>query len=659
MSLVENQHPEVASRSGPEDRLDSWKSIAAYLGRGVRTVQRWEREEGLPVHRLAHEKRGSVYARKEEIDAWWESRRVDLSTEAFEEPPSSVIPRLERITWASAATFWPAMSSDGRFIAYVSDAGNDGTSPQIWLHQIGGSAACLTSGEAERSHLSFAAGDTRLVFLASDATGQHVYTMPTLGGEPRLLRRNANACRPSPDGKWLAYVSLDAPAGIHIMPFDGGNDRIIGGDLTDIGFVVWSPDGKHVLVQAHEHAGMEPDYWIVAADGSSARSTGIVQRLRERGLFSLTPPVAWVGDSLVFSVITTEGVGLWRQQLSPSLEVRGDAERITRGTELDVFPTPGPGRVAFVNTHPDQNLWSVDIDPASGMARGGVRRLTRGPGFVAQLSLSRDARTLAYFRARRAATGPVLRDMVTGGEMIFDVATDHGFPALSPSGRQLASGGRPGGPGARAMRPIFVATIADRAMRQLSDDSGARPREWVDERLLVVERFGSRLHTVALLDVVTGEQHELLADPERSISNPRLSPGGGWIAFDATPSGGKPELFVARFHAGEAIRRDDWISVERRASHPFWSADGRFLYWLPTIPSTEFRNVVHARRFDGEAAPALGETFVAFASSEMVVPAGLAGMTPVATGDQMVLVLGDFRGDVWVLDLGESRGQSS
>jgi hypothetical protein len=33
-------------------RLDSWKEIASYLGRGVRTVQRWECEEGLPVHRL-------------------------------------------------------------------------------------------------------------------------------------------------------------------------------------------------------------------------------------------------------------------------------------------------------------------------------------------------------------------------------------------------------------------------------------------------------------------------------------------------------------------------------------------------------------------------------------------------------------------------------
>ena len=54
-----------------ENRLDSWKAIASYLGRGVRTVQRWEREEGLPVHRLAHEKRGTVYADRGEVDAWW------------------------------------------------------------------------------------------------------------------------------------------------------------------------------------------------------------------------------------------------------------------------------------------------------------------------------------------------------------------------------------------------------------------------------------------------------------------------------------------------------------------------------------------------------------------------------------------------------------
>jgi TolB-like protein len=56
--------------SSPEDRLDSWKEIAAYLKRGVRTVRRWEREEGLPVHRQVHRVLGSVYAYRSEIESW-------------------------------------------------------------------------------------------------------------------------------------------------------------------------------------------------------------------------------------------------------------------------------------------------------------------------------------------------------------------------------------------------------------------------------------------------------------------------------------------------------------------------------------------------------------------------------------------------------------
>ena len=59
--------------SEPGDRLDSWKEIAAYARRGVRTVRRWEREEGLPVHRHLHRKLSSVYAFRSEIDAWRES----------------------------------------------------------------------------------------------------------------------------------------------------------------------------------------------------------------------------------------------------------------------------------------------------------------------------------------------------------------------------------------------------------------------------------------------------------------------------------------------------------------------------------------------------------------------------------------------------------
>src|SRR5689334_24417271 len=61
------------------ERLQSWKELAAYLKRGARTVQRWEREEGLPVRRLQHGKLGSIYGYKSELDAWWAARGEELS----------------------------------------------------------------------------------------------------------------------------------------------------------------------------------------------------------------------------------------------------------------------------------------------------------------------------------------------------------------------------------------------------------------------------------------------------------------------------------------------------------------------------------------------------------------------------------------------------
>ncbi len=62
-------HPDPRGR-----RLESWKEIAAYLGRDVTTVRRWEKREGLPVYRILHNKLGSVYAYSTELDAWRDGR---------------------------------------------------------------------------------------------------------------------------------------------------------------------------------------------------------------------------------------------------------------------------------------------------------------------------------------------------------------------------------------------------------------------------------------------------------------------------------------------------------------------------------------------------------------------------------------------------------
>lgn len=60
--------------------LNSWKEIANYLGRGVRTVQRWERDLGLPVHRPKGKNRSAVLAFPEELSAWLQQTPVRSAT---------------------------------------------------------------------------------------------------------------------------------------------------------------------------------------------------------------------------------------------------------------------------------------------------------------------------------------------------------------------------------------------------------------------------------------------------------------------------------------------------------------------------------------------------------------------------------------------------
>ena len=67
------------------ERLDSWKEIAAYLHRDITTVQRWEKREGMPVHRHVHDKRGSVYAVTFELDVWLQGRRLEENGEEGKE----------------------------------------------------------------------------------------------------------------------------------------------------------------------------------------------------------------------------------------------------------------------------------------------------------------------------------------------------------------------------------------------------------------------------------------------------------------------------------------------------------------------------------------------------------------------------------------------
>lgn len=149
------------SSNEPHDRLDSWKAIAGYLRRTERTARRWERHEGLPVHRLSHHDRSSVYAYKSELDAW----RAAHSSEA----PTAGGGTASGSSWY-ARLAWVAMS-----VAVVAALGG-----YLWLRTTDSPAPTLAtlavlpftidSADAETEHLGGAIAQSLLnqVALAPD-----------------------------------------------------------------------------------------------------------------------------------------------------------------------------------------------------------------------------------------------------------------------------------------------------------------------------------------------------------------------------------------------------------------------------------------------------------------------------------------------------------
>jgi hypothetical protein len=89
----------VSEADGRENSktLDSWKEIAVFLRRGIRTVQRWERTEGLPIHRHKHLRRGSVYAVTSELITWRQARQLGVKFHRSSHRVGEILEQLDRL----------------------------------------------------------------------------------------------------------------------------------------------------------------------------------------------------------------------------------------------------------------------------------------------------------------------------------------------------------------------------------------------------------------------------------------------------------------------------------------------------------------------------------------------------------------------------------
>jgi hypothetical protein len=142
-TIIVRGEADVAIES--RQRFESWKEIATYLGRNVRTVQRWERFEGLPVHRHQHAKLGSIYAYRHEIDAWRSQRRRELPKPANPllpadgAEPGREIPLIARRTAYAALPITLAVV----LVAFCGDIGGYQRGDMVRLSRLSGREAPL------------------------------------------------------------------------------------------------------------------------------------------------------------------------------------------------------------------------------------------------------------------------------------------------------------------------------------------------------------------------------------------------------------------------------------------------------------------------------------------------------------------------------------
>jgi hypothetical protein len=263
-------------------RLDSWKEIAVYLNREVRTAMRWEKERGLPVHRIPG-KRSGVYAVASEVDAWLRAEANgnsggDSMPVALPQPVSAKGEKPARwlvISGALAllgiAILLLRISAPGPLVPQLLHpvpVTNDGLLKNDLLPS--GRAVYIWSGDGERSKLErrsasggmpspvsfFTPGNRWPLDISPDESAILVlqrdssdcpcplWSVPASGGAGRRLGDvAARSAAWSPDGKMLAYAT---GRDLYVANRDGGMPRRL---ATVSGFpeaLRWSPDGKRL-----------------------------------------------------------------------------------------------------------------------------------------------------------------------------------------------------------------------------------------------------------------------------------------------------------------------------------------------------------------------------------------------------------------------------
>jgi serine/threonine protein kinase/dipeptidyl aminopeptidase/acylaminoacyl peptidase len=605
-------------------------------------VRRWTRDAIIAA--------GSIAAIAVAV-AIWQSQQT---------PPVVFRPSLTRLTSDLGSTDSPAISPDGKVLAYASDRSGE-RNLDIWVQAVpDGAPVRLTRHAADDVDPSFSADGSHVAFHSGRAGGG-VYVIPTLGGEERLLAARGFSPRFSPDGNWIAYLVAETGGGrIYVAPAAGGPATPVTAGFYRAQAPVWSPDGRSLLFWGQRRRDGPPedsvDWYVAAIPGGTPEPTSarrLLLREEFRAAQGLPFPEAWAraGNRILFHGEVGDSSNIWQVALTPAgWRVNGAPERTTFGTTVEGSPSvSSDARMVFVSRTIGADIWSMAIDPERGMTAGPLSRVTRDAADDYHPSLSEDGETLLFRSRRRGHFGVVLRKLASSAETALTRMPQDHSPAISRDGTKVAYSFPQNG-----KMPIVIVDAGGGTPQQVCDDCG-EVEEWSAEgsRILYVTRDDPS--GIGLLIVGASRDDKWLRHPGYGIYNPRLTADGGWIAFNGrTDRLAAARVFIARVRPSGVAPENEWITVSE-GDAPAWSPKANLLYFWSDRDGSP---CLWAQRLDSETKRPAGTPL----SIQHFHSKGLSwknlhlGAPTIAIArDRIVFNLGEQTGNIWMTDLPRAR----
>ncbi len=336
--------------------------------------------------------------------------------------PELSLTTTSRLTSAPGLEVLPAISPDGRFLAYVAANVNGA---EIFLQPTDGGRAVNITDSLAGTQISpdWSPDGRRLVFVSYEASGASIVTMPPTGGDVRRLYTAGYGGGPpsapkwSPDGTRIAFEQGDSVLSIAT---EGGAPTLLA-RVEDVHSLAWSPDGRWL-------AGVRGNSQFVYGGnsfGNLAASTvfvvpaagGTPVMVSDSTTLNVSP--VWLPDGSALLYLSSGGGGrdIYLQQIDRSGRADGDLRRITTGLDAHTFALSRDGKhLAYAKYTRDLNISMVRLPATGSVSARSAVPITRGNQATEVLRLSPDGKWLAY------------DSDLNGNGDLFIVSSDGGTP---------------------------------------------------------------------------------------------------------------------------------------------------------------------------------------------------------------------------------------